>query len=179
VSNIILKEIPDFPGYKAGSDGHIYSYFKSHNGYDYSRIPKKRKSHPYGTGRYLFVGLRKNDKTFQKSVHRLVCLSFNGPSPEDEYDCSHLNGNDKDNRPENLIWESRKDNHFRKKLHGTDDIGIKNTRAMFTLEQIVQIKKWLKEGITTIEIGKRMGCNYRNIGKIKRGEHYKGQGEIL
>ena len=163
-----LKDLKDYPGYKAGSYGHIYSYKNIY--------PRKLKSHTYSTGKYLFVGLRKDGKTYLRSVHRLICETFNG-KPNENQDASHLDGNDKNNLPENLIWENRSKNCHRKKEHGTDDIGVKNKRAMFNIEQIIQIKKWLSEGVTCREIGKRMNCNDRNIGKIKRGEHYRGQGE--
>jgi hypothetical protein len=175
-----LKEIEEFPGYKAGSDGHIYSYLNTRiGGYNYDKEPKKLKGHPSGTtGRYLFLVLRKDGKNHYKSTHRLICEAFNG-KPNENQDASHLDGNDKNNAPGNLVWENRSVNCHRKKSHGTDDIGIKNKRALFNIDQLIQIRKWLAEGITSREIGKRMRCNERQIGKIKRGEHYFGQGEIL
>lgn len=179
MKELILKEIDEFPGYKAGSDGNIYSCVKRGRGKNkpLNTTLRKLKAHPSGTtGRYLFLVLRKDNENFYKSVHRLICEAFNG-KPDGNEDVSHVDGNDKNNVPENLIWENRSDNCHRKKIHGTDDIGFKNKRAQFNLEQIVQIKKWLYEGISCREISKRMGCNERNIGKIKRGEHYRGQGE--
>lgn len=179
MNDLILKEIPDFSGYKAGSDGYIYSYLNTKlGGYNYNKKPKKLKGSPFSTGRYLRVVLRKNGKSYTVSVHRLICKTFNGES-KNGLDCSHLDGNDKNNVPTNLVWETRKDNLNRRKDHGTEDIGIKNSRALFNLEQLLQIRKWLKDGVFANEIARRMDCNERDIGKIKRGERYKGQGELV
>ena len=64
---------------------------------------------------------------------------------------------------------------YRKKQHGTDDIGIHNTRALFNLAQIKEIRLMLRAGLTQKEIGIKIGTNQRTIGKIKRGKHYAGQ----
>ena len=167
---VLFLDIPGFPGYRAGSDGHIYSY-KVRTKIDFSLVPKRLKAHPYSTGKYLFVVLRRNGKSFPKSVHRLVCEAFTGPCPKG-FDCSHLNGNDMDNRPENLIWETRKQNISRKVVHGTDDCGHKNSRALFDQKQISNIRRLLSLGATAREIAVKFNCNERTIGKIKRGEHY-------
>lgn len=178
MEDLVLKEIEGFPGYKAGSDGHVYSYHRVGKGSrsGFSKIPKKLKSGTDSLGKYLLVVLRKDGKSYTKTVHRLICEAFKG-TPIGEQDSSHLDGDNKNNVPENLIWESRSSNCHRKKVHGTHDIGFKNKRALFNLTEIVQIKKWLSEGITAREISKRMKCNDRAIGKIKRGERYMGQGE--
>jgi len=167
---ILFLDVPDFPGYRVGSDGHVYSY-KIRKKIDFTVKPKKLKAHPYSTGKYLHVGLRRDGKTFTKSIHRLVCSAFNGPAPVGS-DCSHINGDDKDNRPSNLIWESRKKNCLRKISHGTDDCGSRNKRAMFTKEDILQIRKLLKDGTTHKDISRKFDCDERDIGKIKRGERY-------
>ena len=48
-------------------------------------------------------------------VHLIVCTTFHGPRPRDKegkpFECHHLNGKYKDNRPENLIWLSERDHH--------------------------------------------------------------------
>jgi hypothetical protein len=39
-------------------------------------------------------------------------------------------------------------------------------------EQLSQIRKWIAEGVKLVDIARRMNCNERAIGKIKRGERY-------
>jgi len=164
---LILKEIVDFLDYKAGSDGYIYSF---------KRIkPRKLKGRICAKPPYLSVVLRKNGEHHNRLVSRLICEAFNG-KPQDGMDCSHLDGNAENNIPTNLIWESRLDNISRKKEHGTDDIGIKNSRSLFNIKEIIQIRKWLRDGMSQREIAKRMNTNHKNISQINVGKRYAGQG---
>ena len=91
--------------------------------------------------------------------------------------CSHINGNWRDNRPVNLIWETQAENILKKKEHGTDDTGFKNSRSKITLEQLVEIRKLLAEKELTHEkIGDIFGVNRVFITKISTNARYKGQG---
>lgn len=69
---------------------------------------------------YMKVGLwdRESRKQVQRFVHRLVAEAFIGPRP-DGFECSHLNGDRSDNRPENLRWKTHVDNEADKEIHGT------------------------------------------------------------
>lgn len=42
-------------------------------------------------------------------VHRLVCEAFKGPAPELSV-CMHLDENSDNNKPENLMWGTQKEN---------------------------------------------------------------------
>ena len=57
--------------------------------------------------------LRLSDAYGHAFVHLLVCTTFHGPRPRDKegkpFECHHLNGKYRDNRPENLIWLSERD----------------------------------------------------------------------
>lgn len=172
---IIFVDIPGFPGYKAGSDGHIYSFLVGNTGrVDYDRTPRCLKGHRSTTSRYLFVALRKGGRTFLKRVHSLVCMAFHGLCPNG-LETSHVNGNIYDNIPGNLCWETRRENLARKKIHGTDDTGFRNSRALFDAVQLAEIRLRLARGDTARSIAALFGCDDREIGKIKRGERYKGQ----
>ena len=162
-----------FPGYKAGSDGHIYSY-KIRKRIDETIVPKRLKPGKGKTAPYLFVGLRKNGKTHNKAVHKIVCEAFHGPCP-DGLETSHKNGNRDVNNPENLFWETHKNNLNRRVEHGTDDRGSNNSRALFTIKQIKQIKKLIKARIPYKEIAAQMGCSRRTIGNINCKRRYANQ----
>jgi hypothetical protein len=156
----------------AGDDGRIYSYVVK-GYYDYSRPPKVLKPYTGKTNDYRLVALRRNGLTVQRTVHTLVCEAFHGPRP-DGMTASHLNGDCADNRPENLRWETLKENHARKVAHGTDHRGYKNSRALFNTENLLDIRRRLLAGETAREIADRYDCDDRAIGKIKRGERYAG-----
>lgn len=166
---VIFKLIPNCQNYYAGYDGEIYSNFKG----KYKKLEKGIQS----TGKYYVVSIVMNNLRKSYRVHRLVCLAFYG-IPEDKMTASHLNGNWKDNRPENLQWESYSKNHQRKKEHGTDDIGVKNRRSLITFDELLEIRKLLKTNLTQQAIGDIFGVSRLFITKIKNGYRYKGQGDI-
>ena len=73
---------------------------------------------------YLRVHLYRNFQNKLFGVHRLVAEAFI-PNPDNLPEINHLNGNVQDNRVENLVWSSRKDNcdkyrivrHFKVRKH--------------------------------------------------------------
>lgn len=173
-----MKIVPihGFSGYFAGEDGEIYS--NRPIGLQKGERPlRKLKKYVQSTGKYFYVGLRKDDISKWHRVHRLVCLAFHGLSPHTDYAVSHLDGNWQNNTPSNLIWESYSDNLNRKKEHGTDDIGTNNSRSLIDLETLRKIRKLLKEStLTQKEIGDKFGLSRLFITKIANGHRYKGQG---
>jgi hypothetical protein len=176
VKKVIFKQIPDAPGYFAGSDGNIYSNCPR----GISKITTKlRKLKPsiQSTGRYYVLVVKKDNVRKTHRVHRLICETYHGCAPDKKSTVSHLDGNWKNNKPENLKWESYSDNHQRKKDHGTDDVGIKNSRALINLETLKKIRYYLSIGnLTQKEIGEKFGLSRLFITKIANGHRYKGQG---
>lgn len=73
------------------------------------------------------------------SVHVLVLEAFVGPRPRG-HDASHLNGNKLDNRPENLVWETRSDNIRRKLQHGTLVHGEKHKCSKLKEHEVLDIR---------------------------------------
>lgn len=175
---MILRKIHGLHGYFAGSDGHIYSRWtrgpKSH--VDPSRLPHRLVAHPQSNGKYLIVCIKVSDRVYKTfRVHQLVCLAFHG-SPKPGQECSHEKGNRFDNRPSKLLWETRKKNHSRKKIHGTDDRGIRNSRAKIDAPTLIKIRRLLAMGVMTHEqIGRRFGLDRVFITKVNCGHRYKGQ----
>lgn len=164
---VTFKLIPGCVNYYAGNDGHIYSNF----GKRYKKLVASVQS----TGKYYALSVVRGEKRKHYRVHRLVCEAFHGV-PESGMTCSHLDGNWQNNTPENLAWESYSDNLNRKKQHGTDDVGCKNTRAKINQEQLLQIRQFLYESkLTHQEIGDIFGVNRVFITKINTGQRYKGQ----
>lgn len=152
--------------YFAGSDGEIYSNFKG----TYRVLKKAVQS----TGCYYAVSVRFGDIRKTHRVHRLICEAFNGVAEFEKAQCSHIDGNWKNNLPENLLWETAKINLSRKLEHGTDDTGYKNSRAKINKEQLEEIKHLLHMGtLTQQRIGELFGVSRIFITKIKNGHRYK------
>lgn len=166
--------IPGYNGYFAASNGDIFSAWVTGSN-PYIKEGKLRKLSPakWPNG-YLHVNIRVKKNTYYSGgVHRLVCLAFHGDPPAG-YTTSHLNGNRQDNRSENLVWESLKDNHQRKIMHGTTDRGSKNSRALLDKQQIVAMKKELSGGKKTHQqIADQFGVNRVFVTKVNGGYRYK------
>lgn len=101
-----MREIPDWPGYHATAEGHIYS-------------AKSRKllKEFYNDAGYKILMLCKNGKPAPKKVHSLVAAAFHGTRPV-ELQIRHLNGDRLDNRPENLAYGTGSENSYDAIMHG-------------------------------------------------------------
>lgn len=93
------KEIYNYPGFSASSDGEIRN--------DANQHILKKKNHKNETNgpSYDLVSVGRQ----WRYVHRLVAFAFL-PNPDNKREINHKNGNKKDNRPENLEWATRGEN---------------------------------------------------------------------
>ena len=88
---------------------------------------------------YLQVQLYKDGIRVQRTIHRLVCLSFL-PNPEGKPSVNHIDHNEANNRLENLEWAT----HTEQKLHSPSPIGVsghRNIRQLPSGSWCVQIKR--------------------------------------
>lgn len=164
---LILKNIPGYSKYKAGSDGEIYSFCAG--------MPRKLKKGRRTPTSYFHVNIKEDGGKFKtRDVHTLICSAFKGIRPVG-YDCSHLNGNKTDNRSDNLCWETRKENFARKKIHGTHDQGCNNSRAKLNREQIQTMKYFLKEGEKHEIIAREFNVSRLFVTKVANGHRYANE----
>jgi hypothetical protein len=176
------KPVPDFPGYRVGDDGSVWSC-------------KTRRSLGYGGGSrtvlsdewhrlnpkfrrrgYLAVGLSKPDspKTYVFSVHRLVLLAFVGPCPKGMEAC-HENGNREDNRLTNLRWDTRRANHADRVRHGRS-VGETHGNAKLTVDAVRQLRRRYDAGESLPKLAAEFGINRGNAWGVvtrKRWTHVK------
>lgn len=107
-----MKRIPNTPEYYfAGEDGHIYS--------NYSGVLKKLKAAKSNSG----TGYFQVNILGSKLVHRLIYQAFKGVIPKGKV-VSHKDGNKYNNKPDNLLCETQKENLARRVEHATDDRGF-------------------------------------------------------
>ncbi len=115
------------------------SYFVSETG-DVWRNGKKLK--PSLVKEYYVIGIytgsRKTMK--QKKVHRLVAETYI-PNPENKPEVNHWNGIKTDNRVENLVWSTSKENI----LHKVNVLGKSRGETIhtniLTEQQVLDIRK--------------------------------------
>ena len=97
-----LREIPGLGGrYRASDDGRIWSEMR---GKFLSPHWDKDNPHPRVT-----IYRTKGGKAETHTVHSLVALAFHGPCP-DGLEVRHLDGDHRNNRPENLQYGTRSEN---------------------------------------------------------------------
>jgi len=127
-------------------------------------------THEFG---YPQVTLQQEGRILYSSVHRLVLENFVGPKPKG-YQCSHLDGNPKNNNIDNLKWESPSDNNKRKKDHKTWQGGSKNGNAKLCEESVRNIKLLrLNEKLTHKQLSELYNVGKSNIKKILSGRAWK------
>ena len=73
---------------------------------------------------YLFVNLKKNNKSSIKDVHRLVSLAFI-PNLENKKYVDHINNYKTNNKLENLRWATAQQNQQNSKLSKKNTTGTK------------------------------------------------------
>lgn len=116
----IWKPVPSEPGVLASSFGRIlqpprYAPMK-HGGFRaympkprYCEVSKATKTakHSY---RHIMLRRETGNRQSPRKVHQLVCEAFNGPKPFDSAVVIHIDEDAHNNRPENLLWGTQKEN---------------------------------------------------------------------
>ena len=147
-----MKEI--YNNYYITKDGDIFNKYK-----------KKIKPVNNGKG-YLIVGLSFEGKRIVKSVHRLLAEAFI-KNPNNLSDVNHIDGDRRNNSLSNLEWISHGDNiKHSYLLKNRSALGIHNANCKTTEEDVIQICKYLEEGLKSSKI-RDLGYNYNLVRSIK------------
>ena len=101
-------------GYRVTQDGRVFSVGSDWRGYGEREMSQHLNKHGYLCVRLTVNGVRKKYR-----VHRLVCLSFNGPPPSENHEVRHLDGIKTNNNIENLAWGTKSENAMDRQRHGT------------------------------------------------------------
>jgi hypothetical protein len=112
-----------------------------------------------------YLGLWKNNKQKIVRPHKLVLEAFVSVCPEG-MECCHNDGNQQNNRLENLRWDTPKNNHADKLKHGTSNTGERCNWAKLTKAQVISIRADIR---TQKEIATEYGVQQSQISRIKNG----------
>jgi len=122
---------------------------------------------------YMHFRMSENGKRTRHNAARTVLTAFIGKRPEG-MEASHLDGTRDNNRLDNLVWETRKENFARKKEHGTQQVGEKGPNAKLADRHAAEIRRLFASGRYTYKaIGDAYGVTYHCIYHIIKKINFK------
>jgi hypothetical protein len=134
----------------------------------YHILPRILNPHPRSGG-YLHVTLCLRGHDQYASVHRLVLESFVGPCPPG-HEAAHRNGKNQDNRLENLVWATKPENAFHRKLHGTEVSGERHHNARLTRVAVAEIRA---SSLSGVALARRYGVSPHTISQVRQGRTWR------
>lgn len=167
-----FSEVPDFPGYRVSWCGQVQSclligkYPAGTVGDEWHDIKHQVNTKRNG---YIFVGLRRDGKRYNRFVHRLVLEAFVGFRPFG-MECRHLDGNVKNLRLDNLCWGTKEQNEGDKVCHGRTVRGSKHRFAKLKEDNINKILCLHADGVKMTTIAGQFHVNVSTVSRIVRGK---------
>lgn len=168
------REIPDCPGFMAGSDGSLWSNWTR------GRWPRRTDSwFPAPVRREKKAGsplsvLLRTTSGFRVTdfVHRVILTTFVGPCPDGMIACHDPDYNRTNNALNNLRWATPTANSADCKRHGRHPSGGNHTNSKLRDEDIPTIFDLRRAGITHGDIAERFGVARVAITRILLGHRY-------
>nr|DAG03402.1 MAG TPA: DNA polymerase [Ackermannviridae sp. ctUml7] len=180
---VVFKEIPNWPGYLASSEGKIFSVKipGAQGMLDYNNphemVPRVQKS---GNRLHSRVGLRNGTgikKMIKKMlpVSRLVWSAFNNASIPDGYVIDHIDCNPLNNIPENLRCITYSENTKRayKNTRTAFTNGAINGKTVLDTQTVGQILLDYREGLTQGQIVEKYGISQAQVRRVINDELWK------
>jgi hypothetical protein len=129
---------------------------------------KPRKPSVTPTGYHVIVYRLPSGKPVGRYVHRMVMETFVGQCPNG-MSVSHINGDNSDNRLDNLVYETHKNNVSRKVSHGTYTAGANHHTAKLSASDVTAIRL---SSQSCAKLAKILGVSASTISRVRRGVHY-------
>lgn len=122
---------------------------------------------------YLCITLADKGRRKWIALHRLICEVFHGRKPGVDFDVAHWNGDNQDNRAENLRWATRRENILDKERHGRVSRGIRNGNAKLTDDDVRAIRRAAVAGTIARISAERFHVHVGTIHAIVQGRQRK------
>lgn len=135
--------------------------------------PKILKLRDNGRG-YLAVNLYDDNGPKRYKIARLVLAAFIGPCPKGMESC-HNNGNKRNDKLENLRWDTRQANAQDKIIHGTTTRGELDVASKLTEVEVIEIKEVLLGNSLKGQgrrLAERFGVSEATISFIRSGKRW-------
>lgn len=155
----VWKDVIGYKGlYRVSNLGRIYSYPRSGT---FGKVIRQ-----FSGGRYLTVSLSKKNRHKTRLVHHLILEAFIGFRPFGT-ECRHLDGNQQNNKLDNLRWGTHSTNMQDKVRHGTDNRGEKHKMSKLTNLDICEIRYLYSVcKLSQLVLADRFGVRRRTINYI-------------
>lgn len=154
-----------FDKYSVTKDGDVYSHVFG----EARLLTPVRNTTPY-----LNVNLHINNKKKYVPIHHLVALAYHGPRPKDKPLIRHLDSNPVNNHVSNLKYGTPKENAQDAIEFGTIKCGADHPDALFTVEEVKQMRWMFDRGFTVAEIASKWPeAKYGVIWSAVKGKSYK------
>lgn len=166
------KAHPDYPKYLIGDDGSVWSSCVLGSNKGRTSDKWHKLSVGYAKDGRGHVNLNNGFRPKSVSVCRLVIETFKGPCPAG-MECCHNDGNPRNNKIDNLRWDTRLENVHDMIRHGTNPKGESHSHAKLTESQVLEIRKMIKSGMTLISIAKIFNISWQSVSGIKYWRRWK------
>ena len=173
------KTITDFPNYAISSYGRVKSMArvvvrKHKDGKTVEQPLSEMILSPAKNPKtgYLHVSLRKEGASYSRHVHKLVAQAF-VPGEAPGLDVCHNDGNQENNVPSNLRWDTRKSNLGDTDKHGTKLFGAKQNGAKLTDALVRSLRVDRENGHTWGEIAERYNISSMTAHAAGTGKTWK------
>jgi hypothetical protein len=116
------------------------------------------------------VMLYRGSKWTKYWLHRLVLAVFVGPADQGAHGC-HKNGDVCDNRLDNLLWGTAKENAQHKYEHGTNPKkGEASPFVRYSRTDFERVRDLRRLGVPMPKIAKHFGMSTATVHKIEHGQ---------
>lgn len=166
------RSIPNYPGYRAGDDGSIWTQWRTCRSGRFL-ISKWRRMKPSINKRrtrgrtYLYLNLCKDGRPKTFRVHRLILLTFEGPCPKGHESC-HWDGNPLNNNRQNLRWGLPIDNRQDNERLDRYQKGSAHSQSKLTERKVLRIFYLSARGVLQRNIAKYFNVSLPTISMILR-----------
>lgn len=156
------RPVVGFPDYEVSDQGRVRSWRR---GKWPGRAETPRMMRPLVTrGGYPSVVI--GERTL---IHVLVLEAFAGPRPQG-MDACHNNGIKTDNRPENLRWDTRKENQADRRRHGTYMGGDGHPLTKLSEAGVAEMRRLYASGVRQRELVRLFGMSPSVVCGIVNGK---------
>jgi len=169
------REVPDCPGYMAGSDGTIWSCWTrgrwpKRTG-DWQLAPRRREKK---AGAHFAVLLR-TAAGFRVTefVHRVILTTFVGPCPDGMISCHDPDHDPANNAVNNLRWATPTDNMEDCHRHGRRVCGSKSYNATITEADVEEMFNLRRSGLTHAAIAAKFGVRQQTVTRVLTRQRWR------